>query len=416
MNIYLIKYREQFVFIFFYNIMTNKKIYYILFIIIIILLILIYLKKNNYEFFSNYTNYNFMHHDMTYFRCKDKVLGQITKMVFDDNNIYNDNSNWTIYIPCGYNNVERELFELEIPNNKIKQRYIFGINGCDAIVAKNQIWDSLVKCYGRDGAMKLMPESYLLYDENDLALFQKNYSHNDIYIMKKNVQRKEGLKLTQDMNDVLNGIYDDYKVAQKYIRNMYLVNGRKVNLRIYLLVVIKNGIKYFYISNIGKCIYTKKEYNDSDLDFESNITSYHLDVSIYKTNPRYFNELINYINKNNSNKSDNNFVSENGKILFKRIDDLLQSVSKCLANSLYQSENIKKHGITSFQLFGLDVIFNDKFQPFLLEINKGPDMSAKDDEDTIMKYRVQYDMFRTVGIINKFMDNETNSFKLIYKS
>ena len=393
---------------FFLYIMTNKKILYILFIIIITLLIFIYFYKysnlNNYELFSNF---NFKRDDITYYRCSDKQLGDITKKVFDNYNIYNDNNNWSIYIPCGYNYVEKELDELVIKSSKYnKIRYIFGINGCDMIVAKNYIWENLVKCYGRKGASKIMPESYILYDDNEMELLKQNYSFNDIYILKKNVQRKEGLKLTKEYNDIINGIYDDYKVAQKYIRNMYLVNGRKVNLRIYLLIIIRNGHIYFYISNIGKCIYTKKEYNDTDLDFESNITSYHLDVSIYDKNPRYFNELINHINSKNTGK---------GELLFKNIDNLLKNVARCIAGNLYQSPNISKHNIISFQLFGLDVIFNDDFHPYLLEINKGPDMSAKDNEDTIMKYKIQEDMFKKVGIINKFMDDNENSFKLIYE-
>ena len=79
--------------------------------------------------------------------------------------------------------------------------------------------------------------------------------------------------------------------------------------------------------------------------------------------------------------------------------------------NLYQSDNIKN--TISFQLFGIDVIFNKSLHPYLLEMNKGPDMTPKDDEDTKMKYNVQNDMFKTVGIIsNNFGEN--NSFSEIY--
>lgn len=384
-----------------YNKFSNIKyfIYLIIFIIILYLLYIIYKKTSNKEYFNNYYNLD----NINYYRCPEKKLGQITKMVFDKHNINNDNENWNIYIPCGYNNVENELLDIKI-NDNLKNKYVFGINGCDTIVAKNHIWQNLVKCYGRAGASQLMPESYILYDEDDLELFKKDYNPNNIYILKKNVQRKEGLKLTQSYNDVINGLNDDYKVAQKYVRDLYLVNGRKVNLRIYLLIVIKNNKIHFYISHIGKCIYTNKKYNDKDLDFESNITSYHLDVSIYETNPRYFDELIKYI--------DNNSKSGSGALLFNRINILLKNVSKCLAKNLYQSHNIKN--TICFQLFGIDIIFNNDLQPYLLEMNKGPDMTPKDDEDTKMKYNVQNDMFKTVGIIeNNFVNN---SFSEIYST
>ena len=101
--------------------------------------------------------------NINYYRCPQKKLGQITQLVFYKHNINNKNEDWNIYIPCGYNNIENELLDIKLNDiSKNKKKYIFGINGCDSIVAKNHIWQSLVKCYGRAGASKLMPESYIL--------------------------------------------------------------------------------------------------------------------------------------------------------------------------------------------------------------------------------------------------------------
>jgi hypothetical protein len=344
----------------------------------------------------------------SYYRCKDKMLGTVLKNIFDTNNIINENKNWDIYIPCGYNNVEEELKKIVIQNNNqdIKTKYIFGLNGCDSIVSKNKIWESLVKCYGRKYASTLMPESYILDDLNEMQVFRSNFkSHkNEIYILKKNVQRKEGLKLTRDFFEILSGSADNYRVVQKYMTDLYLVKNRKINLRIYLLIVIKDFTIYFYSCKNGKCIYTNKEYNDNDLDFESNITSYHLDMSIYKKNPRNFKELSYYIDINSENKN-------NSKILFDNIELLMHDISICLAKNFYQSKNIS--GTTCFQLFGADVIFNKEFHPYLLELNKGPDMSARDKIDENMKRSVQNDMFKIVGILE---NDDNNSFYLIHKN
>jgi hypothetical protein len=356
--------------------------------------------NNNTENFDNGTviiqNYK-------YYRCNNKMLGTILKDIFDKNNITQSNDDWNIYIPCGYNDVEDELKKIII-NNKDKNKYIFGVNGCDTIVSKNKIWESLVNCYGRKDASTLMPESYILDDPNEMEIFRKNFnpSQNEIYILKKNVQRKEGLKLTKDYFEILDGVKDDYKVAQKYIRNLYLINGRKINLRVYLLIIIKNKKTYFYLCKIGKCIYTNKKYNDNDLDFESNITSYNLDMSVYKDSPRHFNELIEYINENNKNNKDGNKLFNNIKLLMKK-------VSLCLSKNLYQSKNIG--GSITFQLFGTDVIFDEDLHPYLLEMNKGPDMSPRDDIDNTMKNKVQKDMLKSVGILE---NNNNNSFYLIY--
>lgn len=351
---------------------------------------------------------------LSYYRCKDKMIGTVLKNIFDSNNIIyeNENENWDIYIPCGYNNVEEELKKIVIGNknnieeNNIKKKYIFGLNGCDSIVSKNKIWESLVKCYGRKDASTLMPESYILDDLNEMQVFRANFkpNKNEIYILKKNVQRKEGLKLTRDFFEILSGSVDNYRVVQKYMTDLYLVKNRKVNLRIYLLVIIKDFTIYFYLCKNGKCIYTNKDYNDNDLDFESNITSYHLDMNIYKKNPRNFKELSYYIDINTGNKN-------NSKILFDKIELLMRKISSCLSKNFYQSKNIS--GTTCFQLFGADVIFNKEFHPYLLELNKGPDMSARDKIDENMKKKVQNDMFKTVGILS---NDDNNSFYLIYKN
>ena len=111
------------------------------------------------------------------------------------------------------------------------------------------------------------------------------------------------------MDTILTAKDESYKVVQKYLTNLYLINKRKVNLRIYLLILIKDNKIYFYMSNIGKCIYTNKEYNDNNFDFESNITSYHLDMNVYKTNPRTLDELYEFLNKDTNNQNSSTILS-----------------------------------------------------------------------------------------------------------
>ena len=220
--------------------------------------------------------------------------------------------------------------------------------------------------------------------------------------------KKEGLKLTRNYYDIINGHLEQYRVVQKYITNLFLINNRKINLRVYLLIMIKNNSIYFYLSDIGKCIYTNKEYNDNDLDFESNITSYNLDMTVYKTNPRNFDELKEYVNVNSTIDE-----GRGGKLLFNNIELLMREISQCLSYSIYQSKNIKD--TISFQIFGADIIFDTQLNPYLLELNKGPDMSPRDKVDLEMKIIVQKDMFDIVGITD-YNQSQNNSFKLLYQN
>ena len=368
---------------------------FLFFIFILFILIIGYNKYNNIETFLNNKNY---------YRCDKKKLGTITNNIFNDYGINKDNKNWDIYVPCGYNFVEHELLTINKNNmnNNNNTKYVFGINGCDSIVSKNKIWESLVDCYGRKEAARYMPESYVLHKTNDMELFKNQFNSKTIYILKKNVQRKEGLKLTSNLHVIMTSVLDDYRVVQRYLTNLYLINKRKVNLRIYLLVVVRNGYKMFYTSKIGKCIYTKKEYNDNNFDFESNITSYNLDMTIYKTNPRSLTELYQFVKKDSKN---------NSNLLENNINILMAKVSKCLSNNIFQSSNIKN--TVCFQLFGGDVIFDNNLNAYLLEFNKGPDMIPRDKDDSLMKHTVQQDMFKTIGLVPQ---RNNNVFSEVYRS
>ena len=404
----------------FINKYISKHINYILLIIIIIIILPICYYSYFYYFnkLESFTDYIFANKDIKYYRCQDKLLGKITQSIFDEYNIINSNENWDLYYPCGYNNVEKELKGIQITDNyenidsnkelkknNINAKFIFGINGCDRIVSKNNLWTLLEKCYGREKASKLIPESFVLNNNEQLNLLKKNFykNKNNIYILKKNVQRKEGLKLTRNLDEIIYAKWEGYMIAQKYMSDVYLINNRKVNLRIYVLIMIKNNKIHFYVSRKGKCIYTNKEYNDNDFDFETNITSYNLDMSVYEKNPRFFEELIQYINKNNGEGQ--------GQKLFEKINNILMNIFKCIARNIYQSKNIA--GSVTFQLFGIDVIFNKNLDPYLLEFNKGPDMQGRDEMDEKMKTTVQTDMFKTVGVLNN-NDNTNNSFYLLY--
>ena len=380
------------------------KLYFIL--ILILIVFFIYIISVYFNFNKDMEHFVSSIEKLTYYRCDDKKLQGITNDIFKDFNLFKNNEDWDVYIPCGYNNVENELQTIQI-KNKIdpSKKFIFGINGCDSIVSKNKIWQSLVKCYGRPDARKLMPESFVLNEPKDMNAFKNYYNKNDIYILKKNVQRKEGLKLTSDLNTILTAKDESYRVVQKYLTNLYLINKRKVNLRIYLLIMIKNNKIYFYMSTVGKCIYTNKEYNDNKFDFESNITSYHLDMNVYKKNPRTLDELYTFLNKDTNNENSSTILSEG-------IYKLMKEVSYCLSTNIYQSANIKN--TTCFQLFGADVIFDTNLHPYLLEFNKGPDMTPRDDIDRKMKTQVQIDMFSKIGML-KNNNGEINSFFPLYE-
>ena len=215
--------------------------------------------------------------------------------------------------------------------------------------------------------------------------------------MKKNIQRKKGLLLTSDYNLITNNDDDKFRIVQKYMKNTFMINKRKLNLRIYLLIVVKNNKLTSYYYKNGKCIYTNKDYTNS-LELEENITSLNMDVSIYKKNPFDLFELCKYLG------------NEKYLILLNNLKNNLKNLENCYKDILLKL-NINNNNNTYFQLFGLDYIFSKELDVYLLELNKGPDMSSKNDKDYILKSRVYEDLFNLVNIVED--KSEKNMFEKI---
>jgi len=368
-------------------------IFIIIVVLIIISLLCIYYiksKQNNLDA-KNIEKFPFQ----KFHKCNKYRVGRLLGEVLNENQIERGKLNdWDIYLPCGYNYVERELKSV-IP--KRASQIIFGINGCDFMVSKNKLWEHIVDYNGRDKASHIMPESWVINNPNDMKSFLKTYKRGEIYILKKNVQRKKGILLTQNLEEILKAKEENYKVIQKYMSDLYLINKRKVNLRIYLLIICKEGKVSAYLNEKGKCIYTNKDYNDNNLDFESNITSYHLDLSVYDQNPYSLEDLKNFMISRN----------ENYYKLKRNIDKIVSNTVKSVEKSICKLKNLYYN--KSFQLFGIDIIFTKDLKPYLLEMNKGPDMIPKNDIDRKLKLSVMNDIFQKLNVI-KYPTNQKNGF------
>jgi hypothetical protein len=137
-------------------------------------------------------------------------------------------------------------------------------------------------------------------------------------------------------------------------------------------------------------------------------------TSINKKNPNYkrtndsndengndwsFATLKKYIK--NINKKD--FDKE---ILPKIKDIIIKIFITVFDKALKSMKYIRNNAI--YQLFGIDIILDDSFKPWLLEVNYGPDLSNIDLTDLKLKTKVVTDLFNIVGIV-PFRKGENNN-------
>lgn len=351
----------------------------------------------NTEHFQNKT-----YAPITWNRNKcEYILGDTLESELKKNGISKSTDNsWNLYFPCAYDDISKEIDEMEIlPNAKY-----FIIDNCDEMVAKQWLWINVKNHYGKEYAKTILPNSYVLYDIEDLKLFDKEFDKTKIYIMKKNIQRQEGLKITNDKNEILNGIKNKYVIVQEMLQNPYLISKRKTNMRFYVLVVCNGSNLQVYVHNDGFMYYTKVPFKENSLEIDPNVTTGYIERDVYKENPLTHDDLRVYLDnpvRQNLLTVETTIKNQGlqiSQVYFGRIYQTLRAVFMAFVGRICKPS--KLYNNTSFQLFGVDVAVDNDLNVNIIEINKGPDLSSKDKKDSDLKHGVVHDILKLIGSIN----------------
>lgn len=362
-------------------------------------------------------------------RC-DYMMNSVMKEVLKDYGINKSNSKSTkvdLIFPCLYNETQKEISNMNLKSDGNEK--VFILNNGDQLIAKNLLWQNIVAHYGLHMASTMMPMTYVLYEKDDLERLKNTYRPQNIYIMKKNVQQQQGLKITNKYNEIINGYKNNYMIAQQLLQDPYVIPDdtphgiidRKLNMRYYILTICKGGDINVFVHNNGFMYYTQESFKKGSMEPERNITTgYFKDRSVYSRIPLTRQQFWNYLDskRNNLTTVESNIRKQNMKIsnvVSTRINELIKNIFVTMIGNIcsksdnsYYSKPIDKH--VSFQLFGADIALSNNLIPTIMEVNKGPDMTAKDERDKAVKYKVTADIFRTIKIIN---DNEKNGFEQI---
>jgi hypothetical protein len=340
----------------------------------------------------------------SYKRCEKSPIKGLYRQILEEEgvNLEQDLEKFDLYYPCGYNKIEKELKSLSLKD----YQNVFGICGCDTIASKSSLWKTIEAYYGREKAREYMPESYILRNDEQLDNFKRIFDPSRTYILKKNIQRKKGIKISNDLNEIVKARDEKFVLVQEKIDSL-VINKRRMNLRIYLVIKCREGYKELYMHDNAKCLYTSKDIDEDSVnsgtpeEFESLITnSYITELTIYNKNPLTLNQLCSYIEEN-YNLPKEQFMNS--------IEQNLRNVFTALLPKLCNCDNIHKNG--QFQLFGADVILDKDLTPYILEVNKGPDMKHKDEADRQLKKKVIFDTFNLMNVVKPKTNNYENMFR-----
>ena len=299
---------------------------------------------------------------------------------------------WILYFPCTYNNATNTIKNIK-PTSPHQR--IFIVTNSDQLSSKSNLWKNLVRAYGRTEAIRMSPVSYALNDKNDMELFNKEYKSNNIYIMKKNIQRQEGLKITNSRQVINNGANDKYVVVQELLQDPYMINGRKINMRFYVLVICQNNEISAYVHKEGFMYYTKMPFKQHSMTEGNNITTGYIERWIYDVNPLTHGDFRKHLDS----KSDDTF---------NKIYELISKVIKSVDNKLCQDSHLQTY--ITFQLFGVDIALNNKLNPQIMEVNVGPNLGIHDDRDSEIKHMVIRDILKILKVVD---DTDHNFIKIL---
>jgi len=329
-------------------------------------------------------------------RCRD-AASKIEGNVFEQFDRV-DHEDWNLFVPCGYTYVERELAQHDQFRDK-KNGWVLGIQGADQFAAKNLSWSILEKHYGRLRATTFMPETWITYDPAQMQQFFNQVKPGDLYIMKKNIQQQKGLHLVSDPSEVTNAFSRGYVIVQRVLRDPFLLNGRKINLRVYVLITCYRGKKTLYMYDDGFVYYSKVPYGSGTTRNEV-ITTGYIQRDVYKNNPLTAKDFLNYLRTNYGPQYAEKYVRNRDYVLSGFMEAAKDAF--CTVNS----------DVMYAQSFGIDVQPNrDLSNVHILEWNKGQSLEIMDVRDGAVKQKMIDDIFRTVGIVR---DGQSSGYEEIW--
>ncbi|XP_074044136.1 putative tubulin polyglutamylase TTLL2 isoform X2 [Macrotis lagotis] len=196
------------------------------------------------------------------------------------------------------------------------------------------------------------------------------------------LSRGRGIIIFSDLKDLL---FDCATVVQKYITNPFLIARYKCDLRIYVCVAGFQPLT-IYLYQEGLVRFATEKFDLSNL---KNICAHLTNSSINKTGASY--------KKNKEGVGCGCKWTLSKFFVYLRnqgVDDLFlwQRISHLVILTILSITPSVSFASNCFELFGFDILVDDKFKPWLLEVNSSPGLSLDCSTDVSVKRKLIHDI------------------------
>ena len=182
------------------------------------------------------------------------------------------------------------------------------------------------------------------------------------------IEKEKKINLVQKEIQNENQIISDKVILQKYLEKPLLYNDRKFDMRIWVLL---NHEMNIYICKEGHLKVASEKYYIQSNNLYVHLTNY----TIQKKNPNFSKkEIGNEISFEIFQNSLDKLLKEQKKENINFRKDVLPKVKEIILLSMESVKYLinEKERKNCFELFGYDFIFDQNFNPYLLEINTNP--------------------------------------------
>ncbi|XP_033323874.2 tubulin monoglutamylase TTLL4 [Megalopta genalis] len=286
---------------------------------------------------------------------------------------------------------------------------------------KMLLWKNFQRMRRKHGGRRFnfMPLTFVLPDEKtDFQRYARK--HPGIWILKPPCScAGSGIKLVSRPQEVPN---DRLLVAQRYITEPRLIDGIKFDIRVYVLLTSVDPLRiYVYNDGLVRLATVKYVNHVSTL---SNKFMHLTNTSVNKCSP-------DFVANDDPSKCKGNMWSlsclwsylstvedANPIDIWTKIKDI--AVKTVISTEPFLVNAWKKNSVSSYnyyQLFGFDVLLDQQYHPWLLEVNTFPSMKPDTPLCRIVKCQLTKDYLNLVGfhVPNVLTGKELRILRTSYK-
>ena len=205
--------------------------------------------------------------------------------------------------------------------------------------------------------LNFIPTTYKLDKRNlDKKMLEDLFKSNKKWIVKPiNGSFRAGIHVVKDYKGLIswmNQYINVHWILQDYIDNPLKIENKKFHFRIYVLLIKTKNYSQVLIFNKGYMFLSQKEYDDSSLDDDSNLSGGD-SKDVMRLYPNIFVK---------------NFGYKNYKSVLKQINDIVKYTMASTIDKL-TCVNSKKENYKCYKLLGYDILIDKDYKCHLGEIN-----------------------------------------------